>query len=91
VSDLVEQGLSDEGLIEAITPESLGANMYTADVPDADLLIRTSGESRLSGFLMWQSAYSEFAFVDVFWPEFRRVDYLRTLRDFGRRDRRFGQ
>ncbi len=91
VSDLVGQGLTDEGLIEAITPDSLGANMYTADVPDADLLIRTSGESRLSGFLMWQSAYSEFAFVDVFWPEFRRVDYLRTLRDFGRRDRRFGQ
>jgi short-chain Z-isoprenyl diphosphate synthase len=91
VGDLVEQGLSGGALIEAITPESLGANMYTADVPDADLLIRTSGESRLSGFLMWQSAYSEFAFVDVFWPEFRRVDYLRTLRDFGRRDRRFGQ
>jgi short-chain Z-isoprenyl diphosphate synthase len=65
--------------------------MYSADLPDADLIIRTSGESRLSGFLLWQSAYSEFVFVDVNWPAFRRVDFLRALRDFEGRNRRFGQ
>ena len=91
VAELFESGLSGQEVANAISAQSLSSHMYTADVPDADLLIRTSGESRLSGFLMWQSAYSEFAFVDVFWPEFRRVDYLRTLRDFGRRERRYGQ
>ncbi len=91
VVELADSGLSGQELADAISAEGLSSHMYTADVPDADLLIRTSGESRLSGFLMWQSAYSEFAFVDVFWPEFRRVDYLRTLRDFGRRERRYGQ
>ena len=59
-------------------------------VADIDLVIRTSGESRLSGFLLWQSAFAEFAFVDPYWPAFRRVDLLRALRDFTRRDRRFG-
>jgi short-chain Z-isoprenyl diphosphate synthase len=91
VVELADSGLSGQELADAVSAEGLSSHMYTADVPDADLLIRTSGESRLSGFLMWQSAYSEFAFVDVFWPEFRRVDYLRTLRDFGRRERRYGQ
>jgi short-chain Z-isoprenyl diphosphate synthase len=65
--------------------------MYSADLPDPDLLIRTSGESRLSGFLLWQSAYAEFVFVDVNWPAFRRVDFLRALRDFTNRERRFGK
>ena len=91
VSDLVTAGVPPDELAEHVTDESLGAHMYSPDVPDADLIIRTSGESRMSGFLLWQSAYSEFAFVDVFWPQFRRVDYLRTLRDFSRRDRRFGR
>jgi short-chain Z-isoprenyl diphosphate synthase len=74
-----------------IDAESLARHMYSADLPDPDLLIRTSGESRLSGFLLWQSAYAEFVFVDVYWPAFRRVDFLRALRDFTRRQRRFGK
>jgi len=91
VADLVDEGVPPGELAGRVTDASLGAHMYSPDVPDADLIIRTSGESRLSGFLLWQSAYSEFAFVDVYWPQFRRVDYLRTLRDFAQRQRRFGK
>ncbi len=91
VADLVAAGTEPADLAKAIDAQSLAAHMYLADVPDPDLLIRTSGESRLSGFLLWQSAYSEFSFVDVYWPAFRRVDFLRSLRDFTRRDRRFGR
>ena len=76
---------------ERIDAAGLARHMYTADLPDPDLLIRTSGESRLSGFLLWQSAYAEFVFADVYWPAFRRVDYLRALRDFSRRERRYGR
>jgi tritrans,polycis-undecaprenyl-diphosphate synthase [geranylgeranyl-diphosphate specific] len=67
--------------------------LYTAHMPkqDADLIIRTSGEERLSGFLSWQSAYSELCFVDVNWPDFRRIDLLRAVRTYQRRKRRFGQ
>jgi len=78
-------------MAELIDSAGLARHMYSAGTPDPDLLIRTSGESRLSGFLLWQSAYAEFVFVDVYWPAFRRVDYLRALRDFSRRDRRYGQ
>ena len=91
VDDLVQSGVDPATLGEHITIESLASHMYSADIPDADLLIRTSGESRLSGFLLWQSAFAEYAFVDVFWPAFRRVDYLRALRDFTVRERRFGK
>lgn len=91
VGDLAARGVTAEEMAGAITAEGIGANLYSPDLPDPDLLIRTSGESRLSGFLLWQSAYSEFAFVDVYWPAFRRVDFLRTLRDYTRRERRFGK
>ena len=91
VQKLVSEEVSASDLVDRIDADTLAAHMYTADLPDPDLLIRTSGESRLSGFLLWQSAYAEFAFVDVYWPAFRRVDFLRELRDFGRRERRFGQ
>lgn len=90
VSDLLASGVDPADLPEAIDTEGLARNLYAADLPDIDLVIRTSGESRLSGFLLWQSAYAEFAFVDPYWPAFRRVDLLRALRDFGRRERRFG-
>jgi short-chain Z-isoprenyl diphosphate synthase len=91
VGSLVEEGISPEDLAERIDGDGIGANLYTAGLPDPDLVIRTSGEARLSGFLLWQAAYAEYAFVDVYWPAFRRVDFLRALRDFTRRTRRYGR
>ncbi|MDP8929317.1 MAG: undecaprenyl diphosphate synthase family protein, partial [Actinomycetota bacterium] len=69
----------------------IGDHLYTTGFPDPDLIIRTSGELRLSGFLLWQSAHSEFYFCDPYWPEFRRIDFLRALREFQGRRRRFGR
>lgn len=83
-------GSSIEQLAELMTPELIAENLYTGGQPDPDLLIRTSGEQRLSGFLLWQSANSEFYFAEALWPDFRRVDFLRAIRDFQRRHRRFG-
>ena len=83
-------GSSIEELAELMTPELIAQHLYTKDQPDPDLLIRTSGEQRLSGFLLWQSANSEFYFAEALWPDFRKVDFLRALRDFQRRHRRFG-
>ncbi len=83
-------GNSIEELAELLTPELIAENLYTGGQPDPDLLIRTSGEQRLSGFLLWQSANSEFYFAEALWPDFRRVDFLRAIRDFQRRHRRFG-
>lgn len=91
VSSLVEEGVAAEDIAGRIDADGIGRHLYTADLPDPDLVIRTSGESRLSGFLLWQSAYAEYAFADVYWPAFRRVDFLRALRDFARRERRFGR
>jgi len=72
------------------TEEEFRAHLYAPDMHDPDLVIRTSGEQRLSGFLLWQSANSEFYFCDVYWPEFRRTDFLRALRSYANRQRRFG-
>jgi short-chain Z-isoprenyl diphosphate synthase len=91
VGKLAAEGVAAEVMTEHIDAESLASHLYTADLPDPDLVIRTSGESRLSGFLLWQAAYAEYSFVDVYWPAFRRVDFLRALRDFTRRERRFGR
>jgi short-chain Z-isoprenyl diphosphate synthase len=91
VSELVAAGTNQGELAESIDSAGLSGHLYTVDLPDPDLVIRTSGEARLSGFLLWQSAYAECVFVDPYWPEFRRVDFLRALRDYARRDRRFGQ
>jgi len=63
-----------------VTEETIGQYLYAPDLPDPDLIIRTSGEIRLSGFLLWQSAYSEFYFCDAHWPAFRKVDFLRAVR-----------
>jgi short-chain Z-isoprenyl diphosphate synthase len=65
--------------------------LYTGGVPDPDFIIRTSGEQRLSGFLIWQAAYREFYFCDVLWPAFRRIDFLRAVRTYQRRKRRYGR
>jgi short-chain Z-isoprenyl diphosphate synthase len=75
----------------AVTPEAIARCLYLADAPSPDLIIRTSGEVRLSGFLLWQSATSEFYFSDVLWPAFRRIDFLRAIRSFQERTRRFGR
>lgn len=91
VSELDSRGVPPAAMPEYITSDALARHMYSSDLPDPDLLIRTSGEARLSGFLLWQSAYAEFVFVDVFWPAFRRVDFLRALREFSLRERRFGK
>jgi short-chain Z-isoprenyl diphosphate synthase len=78
-------------MAERIDTAGISSHLYSSDLPDPDLVIRTSGESRLSGFLLWQAAYAECVFVDPYWPAFRRVDFLRALRDYARRERRFGQ
>lgn len=84
-------GDSLEEVAEQLSPDHLSRHLYATDVPDPDLIIRTSGEIRLSGFLLWQSAHSEFHFADPYWPAFRRVDFLRALRDYQARGRRFGR
>lgn len=76
--------------IEQITPEAIARHLYTAGLPDPDLIIRTSGEIRLSGFLLWQSVHSEFYFTDVLWPAFRKIDFLRAIRAYQDRERRYG-
>lgn len=88
--DRLARGTSPEAAIEEVTPDNLGKYLYTYDLPDPDLIIRTSGEVRLSGFLLWQSAYSEFYFCDAYWPAFRRIDLLRAIRSYQQRERRFG-
>jgi short-chain Z-isoprenyl diphosphate synthase len=83
-------GTSIEELAEIIDVDHIADHLYTRGQPDPDLVIRTSGEQRLSGFLLWQSVHSEFYFCDALWPEFRKVDFLRALRDYGSRERRYG-
>ncbi|HJQ03656.1 MAG TPA: isoprenyl transferase [Jatrophihabitans sp.] len=85
-----QAGTSIEEVAELIDVEHIAEHLYTRGQPDPDLVIRTSGEQRLSGFLLWQSAHSEFYFCDALWPDFRKVDFLRALRDFSARQRRFG-
>ena len=77
-------------LAEALDVEDISSHLYTKGQPDPDLVIRTSGEQRLGGFLLWQSAKSEFYFCEAYWPDFRRVDFLRAIRAYAQRERRFG-
>ncbi|HDI06840.1 MAG TPA: di-trans,poly-cis-decaprenylcistransferase [Candidatus Bathyarchaeota archaeon] len=90
---IAEKVSSGEITPDAIDEEVFEKHLYTAYLPkqDPDLIIRTSGEERLSGFLLWQSAYSELCFLDVYWPEFRRIDLLRAVRIYQKRQRRFGR
>ena len=85
-----KKGESFEALADALTPELIAKHLYTGGQPDPDLVIRTSGEQRISDFLLWQSAHSEFYFEEALWPDFRRVDFLRAIRAFESRHRRFG-
>jgi short-chain Z-isoprenyl diphosphate synthase len=86
-----KQGASLTDVINRLTSDAIGRHLYAADLPDPDLIIRTSGEIRLSGFLLWQSVHSEFYFTDVLWPDFRKVDLLRAIRAYQERNRRFGR
>lgn len=84
------QGLSIDEVAQTLDVERIAEHLYTKGQPDPDLVIRTSGEQRLGGFLLWQSAKSEFYFCEALWPEFRRVDFIRALRAYAARERRFG-
>jgi short-chain Z-isoprenyl diphosphate synthase len=84
------RGTSLEGIAEVLDIDHIAEHLYTRGQPDPDLIIRTSGEQRLSGFMLWQSAHSEYYFCEVFWPAFRKVDFLRALRDYAARHRRYG-
>ena len=84
-------GASLEDVAASLSEEDITDHLYTKGQPDPDLVIRTSGEQRLSGFLLWQSVHSEYYFCEVNWPAFRRVDFLRALRDFASRERRLGR
>ncbi|MBF6050009.1 MULTISPECIES: isoprenyl transferase [Actinomycetes] len=90
VLEAAENGTSFEELAETVDVEHITKHLYTRGQPDPDLIIRTSGEQRLSGFMLWQSAHSEYYFCEVFWPAFRKVDFLRALRDYAARHRRYG-
>ncbi len=91
IGHLAAEGVTATAMAERVTGDALAAHLYTAGQPDPDLIIRTSGELRLSGFLPWQSAHSEFYFTDVYWPAFRELDFLRAVRTFQQRERRFGR
>lgn len=79
--------------LDEISKEEIESNLYTSHLPQSnpDMILRTSGEKRLSGFLMWQSAYSELIFMDILWPEFRKIDFMRAIRIFQKRNRRIGK
>ena len=83
-------GKTLDELASALTIEHVASHLYTKGQPDPDLVIRTSGEQRLSGFLLWQSAHSEFYFCEAYWPNFRKIDFLRAVRSYAARNRRFG-
>lgn len=88
--DQAAKGRSVNELAETLDVDDIAEHLYTKGQPDPDLVIRTSGEQRLSGFLLWQSVHSEFYFSDALWPAFRRVDFLRAMRSYASRERRFG-
>ena len=90
VSAIAEKIASGEMSASDISPELIAKNLDTAGIPDPDLLIRTGGEQRISNFLLWQCAYTEFVFVDEFWPDFTQEIFARALGEFSLRDRRFG-
>jgi short-chain Z-isoprenyl diphosphate synthase len=85
------EGLTLDEAAKKVAPDEISRFLYTAGLPDPDLVIRTSGEVRLSGFLLWQSAHSEYYFCDPYWPDFRRIDFLRAVRAYQQRQRRFGR
>ena len=91
LEDQAKAGVTLEQLAQTLDVEHIARHLYTSGQPDPDLVIRTSGEQRLSGFLLWQSVHSEFYFCEAYWPDFRKVDFLRALRSFAARERRLGR
>ena len=91
VRDLLDEDVDGNTLPERLTAGEIERHLYTTGRSDPDLIVRTSGEVRLSGFLPWQSVYSEFYFCDAYWPAFREIDFLRAIRTFQQRSRRFGR
>jgi short-chain Z-isoprenyl diphosphate synthase len=91
ISSLAARGIPAAEMAAHVDASAITRHLYTAEHSDPDLIIRTSGEMRLSGFLPWQSSHSEFYFTDVYWPAFRELDFLRAVRTFQQRDRRFGR
>jgi short-chain Z-isoprenyl diphosphate synthase len=91
LAEEAKKGTTLEGLSRTVEIDMIANHLYTAGQPDPDLIIRTSGEQRMSDFLTWQAAHSEFYFCEALWPDFRWVDFLRALRSFTQRERRFGR
>lgn len=91
IRDLVRDAQDGRVLPDEIDEKFFSRRLYTADLPDPDLVLRTSGEERISNFLLWQLAYSELYFVEVYWPGFRKIDFLRALRSYQLRQRRYGE
>ncbi|WP_203568433.1 isoprenyl transferase [Aestuariimicrobium ganziense] len=91
LADESAKGNTLEHLAETLEIDQISGHLYTKGQPDPDLIIRTSGEQRMSGFLMWQSAHSEFYFCEALWPDFRKVDFIRALRSYAARERRYGR
>lgn len=91
LAEQARRGTSTAELAETVEIDQIADHLYTRGQPDPDLIIRTSGEQRLSGFLMWQSAHSEFYFCEALWPDFRKVDFVRALRSYNQRERRYGK
>ena len=85
------EGKTPDQIAAELSADTITEHLYTSNLPDPDLIIRTSGEIRLSGFMLWQSAYSEYYFCDTYWPGFRKIDFLRAIRDYSHRERRFGK
>ncbi|MGJ3507549.1 isoprenyl transferase [Enemella sp. A6] len=91
LAEKAERGETLADVAASLEIDEIGEHLYTRGQPDPDLIIRTSGEQRLSGFLMWQSAHSEFYFCEALWPDFRKVDFIRALRAYEQRERRYGR
>ena len=90
IRDVVRDAQAGKVQPEDIDEKFFSRRLYTADLPDPDLVLRTSGEERISNFLLWQLAYAELYFVDVYWPGFRKIDFLRAIRSYQMRTRRYG-
>lgn len=88
---MAQDMISRPEAIEDVTPEDFARYLVTDGIPDPDLIVRTSGESRLSNYLLWQGAYSEFLFTDTLWPDFRKEDFRKALESYAKRDRRYGK